>query len=142
MIKAALEKWGLVCLDIAFHRCRPSVGLTSHQPRPLSELTLEDEHLLSESQDLAVSVIHCQTTNQGGEGRQQQEDDVPDHDLGIVPQLNDVKGQKALSSEAHKVARLALRLNGLLLLTTPAVSSPPPPSPARAGRSAAPASSR
>ena len=72
------------------------------------ELALENEHLQSECEDLTVAIIGHQPTNEGGEGREEQECDVAEHDPGSVPQLNDVKGQKALSSEAHRQRRSVL----------------------------------
>jgi hypothetical protein len=59
-------------------------------------LALENEHLLSEGEDLTISIIGYQTTNQGGDGRENQQDDVPEHDPRTVVQLTGVKGKKAL----------------------------------------------
>ena len=44
-------------------------AFSPHEPWTLAQLALEDEHLLSESEDLAVSIIKCKTAHGGGKGR-------------------------------------------------------------------------
>lgn len=86
---------------------RVALALLAH-PRP----ALEDEDLLSESEDLTVSMVRHQASREGGDGREKQEDDVPDHDPRIILQSKRVKAKKALSSGTHSLRRLVLGHHG------------------------------
>jgi hypothetical protein len=82
-------------------------AFSSYQPRPLSELTLEDHHLLSESEDLTVSVIACQAANESSDRSEKQEHHVADHDPRMVLTRSEVKAKKALRCGTDSVQRLA-----------------------------------
>jgi hypothetical protein len=79
--------------------------LASHEPRPFPKLTLEDEHLLSKSEDLTVSMVRHQATDDRGDGRENQQDYVPEHTPRIVAQRSGVKGENAWSSGAQRQRR-------------------------------------
>ena len=49
------------------------------EPRALSQLTLEDEDLLAEHQDLAVTIVAEEAGEQGSKRREQHEQQVPEH---------------------------------------------------------------
>ena len=58
-------------------------------------MALEYRHLLPKGEDLTIPVVNNQTADQRRKGREEQQDDVPEHAKRIVQQLGEVKAKKA-----------------------------------------------
>ena len=68
-----------LCLLHSHAREQQSQLIGAAQPWVLSQLALQDEHLLAKGQDLAVAIITEQLGDQGSKGREQHEKQMPEH---------------------------------------------------------------
>ena len=68
-----------LCVLHSYTREQQSQLLGAAQPRALSQLALQDEHLLTEDEDLAVTIVTEQAREQGSKGREQCKKEMPEH---------------------------------------------------------------